>query len=233
MDPILAVAKRHGLVVLEDAAEAHGAEYRGRRAGSLGAIGCFSFYGNKIITTGEGGMCVTNDGALADRLRLLAITAMDPKRSYWHEVIGFNYRMTNLQAAVGVAQVEKMAGFIEKKRQIARWYAEHLAELAKSGPAASSSRGGVGAQRVLDVLRHPERRRPVSRRGEGPAQRSRRGLAALLPPRAYAAALRDRPASARGGASGVARHEPAVRARAWRKPMSSGWRARSPEALEG
>ena len=133
MDPILAVAKRHGLSVIEDAAEAHGSEYRGRRAGSIGAIGCFSFYGNKIITTGEGGMCVTNDGALADRLRLLRDHGMDPKRSYWHEVIGFNYRMTNLQAAVGVAQVKKMAGFIEKKRQIAQWYATRLAGLAKSG----------------------------------------------------------------------------------------------------
>jgi perosamine synthetase len=130
MDPILAVAGRHGLAVIEDAAEAHGAEYRGRRVGSLGVVGCFSFYGNKIITTGEGGMCVTNDGALAERLRLLRDHGMDPKRSYWHEVIGFNYRMTNLQAAVGVAQVKKMAGFIEKKRQIARWYAEALAPLA-------------------------------------------------------------------------------------------------------
>jgi perosamine synthetase len=133
MDAILAIAKRHGLVVLEDAAEAHGAEYRGRRVGALGAIGCFSFYGNKIITTGEGGMCVTNDGALADRLRLFRDHGMDPKRSYWHEIIGFNYRMTNLQAAVGVAQTKKMAGFIEKKRQIAQWYAEQLAPLAGAG----------------------------------------------------------------------------------------------------
>lgn len=133
MDPILAVAGRHGLAVLEDAAEAHGAEYRGRRVGSLGAVGCFSFYGNKIITTGEGGMCVTDDGALADRLRLLRDHGMDPKRSYWHEVIGFNYRMTNLQAAVGVAQTRKLPGFIEKKRQIAHWYAEDLAPLARAG----------------------------------------------------------------------------------------------------
>jgi perosamine synthetase len=133
MDAIMAVAGRHGIIVIEDAAEAHGAECRGRRAGSLGAIGCFSFYGNKIITTGEGGMCVTDSAALADRLRLLRDHGMDPKRSYWHEVIGFNYRMTNLQAAVGVAQTKKIGAFIEKKRQIARWYAEKLAGLAAAG----------------------------------------------------------------------------------------------------
>jgi perosamine synthetase len=133
MDAILQVANGHGLAVLEDAAEAHGAEYRGRRVGSLGAIGCFSFYGNKIITTGEGGMCVTDNAALADRLRLFRDHGMDPKRSYWHEIIGFNYRMTNLQAAVGVAQIKKMLGFIEKKRQIARWYAECLTPLAQAG----------------------------------------------------------------------------------------------------
>src|SRR6058998_2423757 len=133
MDPILDVARRHGLAVVEDAAEAHGAEYRGRRVGALGTVGCFSFYGNKIITTGEGGMCVTNDAALAGRLRLLRDHGMDPKRPYWHEVVGYNYRMTNLQAAVGVAQVKRLPGFVEKKRQIARWYAECLAPLAKAG----------------------------------------------------------------------------------------------------
>jgi perosamine synthetase len=133
MDPILEVARRHDLAVVEDAAEAHGAEYRGRRMGSLGTVGCFSFYGNKIITTGEGGMCVTDDPDLAERLRLLRDHGMDPKRHYWHEIVGYNYRMTNLQAAVGVAQVRKLPGFIEKKRQLARWYAESLEPLAQAG----------------------------------------------------------------------------------------------------
>ena len=133
MDPILELAGRHGLAVVEDAAEAHGAEYRGRRVGALGDVGCFSFYGNKIITTGEGGMCVTNDGALAGRLRLLRDHGMDPKRPYWHEVVGFNYRMTNLQAAVGVAQVKRLPGFVAKKREIARWYEKCLAPLAHTG----------------------------------------------------------------------------------------------------
>ena len=133
MDPILELAERHGLAVVEDAAEAHGAEYRGRRVGALGRIGCFLFYGNKVITTGEGGMCVTNDAALAEHLRLLRDHGMDPKRPYWHEVIGYNYRMTNLQAAVGVAQVKRLPGFIDKKRQIARWYEKSLAPLAQAG----------------------------------------------------------------------------------------------------
>ncbi len=133
MDPILEAAGRRGLAVVEDAAEAHGAEYRSRRVGALGTVGCFSFYGNKIITTGEGGMCVTNDVVLAERLRLLRDHGMDPKRPYWHEVVGYNYRMTNLQAAVGVAQAKRLAGLVEKKRQIARWYVECLAPLAQAG----------------------------------------------------------------------------------------------------
>ncbi len=133
MDAIGDIAARQHLVVVEDAAEAHGALCRGRRVGALGAVGCFSFYGNKIITTGEGGMCVTDSDALAERMRLLRDHGMDPKRPYWHEVVGFNYRMTNLQAAVGVAQVKRMAGFVEKKREIAAWYALALAPLARAG----------------------------------------------------------------------------------------------------
>jgi perosamine synthetase len=133
MDAILSLARRHGLVVIEDAAEAHGAQYRGRAVGAFGAVGCFSFYGNKIITTGEGGICVTDDAALADRLRLLRDHGMDPKRPYWHEIVGFNYRMTNLQAAVGVAQVKRLPEFVEKKRALAAWYAEGLAPLARRG----------------------------------------------------------------------------------------------------
>jgi perosamine synthetase len=136
MGPILELARRRGLAVIEDAAEAHGARYRGRVVGGLGAVGCFSFYGNKLITTGEGGICVTDDAALAERLRLLRDHGMDPKRPYWHETVGFNYRMTNLQAAVGVAQMGKLSGFIEKKRLIAGWYREALEPLARAGRVA-------------------------------------------------------------------------------------------------
>ncbi|MBI1736467.1 MAG: DegT/DnrJ/EryC1/StrS aminotransferase family protein [Candidatus Rokubacteria bacterium] len=131
MDPIMDVARRHRLTVVEDAAEAIGGEYRGRRVGSLGHVASFSFYGNKTMTTGEGGMCVTDDAALRDQLVLLRDHGMDAKRRYWHEVIGFNYRMTNLQAAVGVAQLGKLERFVATRREVASWYAEALADLAR------------------------------------------------------------------------------------------------------
>lgn len=127
MDPIRAIARRHGLFVLEDAAEAHGAEYKGQRVGSIGDIGIFSFYGNKILTTGEGGMVVTRDEALAHRVRQLKGQGMDPKRRYWFPTMGYNYRMTNIQAAIGLAQLEKIDWHIERHRENARWYKELLA----------------------------------------------------------------------------------------------------------
>lgn len=126
MDPIMEIARRHRLVVIEDAAEAHGAVYKGRRVGSLGHIGCFSFYGNKIITTGEGGMLTTNDDELADQARLYRDHGMSRARKYWHEVIGFNYRLTNLQAAVGVAQVERIEMLLEQRAAIADRYHQLL-----------------------------------------------------------------------------------------------------------
>jgi perosamine synthetase len=122
MDEILAIAKRHGCDVIEDACEAHGAEYRGRKVGSLGTIGCFSFYGNKIITTGEGGMLVTNDRSLVETAAMLRDHGMSRKKKYWHPRIGFNYRMTNLQAALGVAQLERIGRIISLKRRNAELY---------------------------------------------------------------------------------------------------------------
>jgi perosamine synthetase len=130
MNGILDIARDHNLYVVEDAAEAHGAEYRGGKVGSFGDISCFSFFGNKIITTGEGGMCLTNNEELAEKVKILRDHGMDPEKRYWHNVIGFNYRMTNVQAAIGVAQLTKINQFIEKKRQIASWYKEGLADLA-------------------------------------------------------------------------------------------------------
>jgi perosamine synthetase len=127
MDPLLALAANHGLAVVEDAAEAHGALYKGRRVGGLGDIGVFSFYGNKIVTTGEGGMVVTDDAALADQIRLLRGHGMSPSRRYWHPVLGYNYRLTNLQAALGVAQMERVDEILASKRRIAETYGEHLA----------------------------------------------------------------------------------------------------------
>jgi perosamine synthetase len=127
MSELQALADKHGLLLIEDAAEAHGAEIAGRRVGGLGRIATFSFYANKIITTGEGGMLTTDDDALTARCRMLRDHAMPPHRRYWHDEVGFNYRMTNLQAAVGVAQMERIDSFIQRKREIAALYREGLA----------------------------------------------------------------------------------------------------------
>ncbi len=129
MDPVMELADQHGLFVLEDAAEAHGAEYKGRRAGGLGHASGFSFYANKVITTGEGGMITTNDAKLADLTTNLRDHAFSSERHFWHKFVGFNYRMTNLQAAVGLAQVEQMAQFVESRRRNAALYSRLLDEI--------------------------------------------------------------------------------------------------------
>lgn len=129
MDPILEVARARGLFVIEDAAEAHGADYKGRRTGSLGDIATFSFYGNKILTTGEGGMVVTKDGDLARRIRLLKGQGMDPDRRYWFPMVGYNYRMTNIAAAIGLAQLENADWHINRRREVARLYKQLLGNL--------------------------------------------------------------------------------------------------------
>lgn len=129
MDAITDIAKENDLRIVEDAAEAHGAEYKGIKTGSLGDIACFSFFGNKIITTGEGGMCITNDDELCEKMRVLRDHGMDPKRKYWHKVIGFNYRMTNVQAAIGVAQLKKIDKLIEIKRKISKTYNSQLKDV--------------------------------------------------------------------------------------------------------
>jgi perosamine synthetase len=117
------------LYVIEDAAEAHGAEYKGRRVGSLGICGAFSFYGNKIITTGEGGMITSNDEDFYERAKYLRDHAMSKNRRYWHTEIGYNYRLTNIQAALGLAQLERIDDLLNKKRQIFEWYSEFLGPL--------------------------------------------------------------------------------------------------------
>ncbi len=129
MDPITAIAEKHDLTIIEDAAEAHGAEYKGRKCGSLGKIACFSFYGNKIITTGEGGMVVTDDDALAARCRSLRDLSHSPKKRFWHEELGFNYRMTNLQAACGVGQLARIEDFLRHKQWMADAYYEQLSSI--------------------------------------------------------------------------------------------------------
>ena len=126
MDPILKLAASRGIAVIEDAAEAHGALYRGRKVGSLGKVGVFSFYGNKIITTGEGGMITTDDAQVAERCRFLRDHAMSPTERYFHPEIGYNYRLTNLQAALGLAQLERVDEFVRRRRDVMRWYREDL-----------------------------------------------------------------------------------------------------------
>lgn len=126
MTALLDVAGRHGLLVIEDAAQAHGATFHGRRVGSIGHAGTFSFYGNKIITTGEGGMLVTRDAAVAARARSLRGHAMDPARVYFHTEVGFNYRMTNIQAAIGCAQLEQIEDILARKQAIADAYRTRL-----------------------------------------------------------------------------------------------------------
>jgi perosamine synthetase len=133
MASLLDLANDHGLAIVEDAAEAHGAEYRmpspelgWRRCGSFGDLSTFSFYANKLVTTGEGGMVLTDDDRLADRLRLLRNLAFRPDRRFLHDELGFNFRMTNIQAALGVAQLERMDHTVARKRAIAERYRSQL-----------------------------------------------------------------------------------------------------------
>lgn len=126
MDPLLAIAKKHGLKIIEDAAEMHGQTYNGKPCGSFGDISIFSFYSNKHVTTGEGGMLVTDDPVLADRCRSFRNLCFKPEQRFVHDQMGWNYRMTNLQAALGVAQLERLSEFVEIKRAMGRKYQDLL-----------------------------------------------------------------------------------------------------------
>ncbi len=134
------LASQHSLFLLEDAAEAHGARFGGRVVGGLGDAACFSFYGNKLLTTGEGGAITTSDAKLAQRVRFLKDHAMSPTQRYYHPEVGYNYRMTNLQAALGCAQVERFSELLQKKARVLGWYREALTgtaiELNPQGPGA-------------------------------------------------------------------------------------------------
>lgn len=129
MDALNELACRHNILVIEDAAEAHGAEYKGRRTGGLGAAAAFSFYGNKILTTGEGGMITTNDQEIARLAWNLRDHAFSSERHFWHKFVGFNYRMTNLQAAIGLAQVERLDELVAARRRNAALYTSLLRDI--------------------------------------------------------------------------------------------------------
>ncbi len=131
MEPIMKLAGKYNLYIIEDAAEAHGAEYVGKKCGSIGHINCFSFYANKIITTGEGGMVVTSDPEFADKCRYYKnlCFSLHGKRDYMHDDLGYNYRMTNVQAALGLAQLENIDKFVERRRNNARVYNKLLRDI--------------------------------------------------------------------------------------------------------
>jgi perosamine synthetase len=125
MDKIVSLCRKHRLALIEDCAESHGATYNGKMTGSFGEMGCFSFYANKIITTGEGGMVTTNDPKLAEKLRLLRNLAFTTPR-FWHPVAAYQFRMTGYQAAMGLVQTKKIEQIIAAKRRVAHAYADHL-----------------------------------------------------------------------------------------------------------
>jgi len=130
MHPLIELAHKHNLLVVEDAAEAHGAEYKGQKVGGLGDLSCFSFYANKIITTGEGGMVLAKHEEHAQRLRSLRNLCFRTDRRFYHTELGYNYRLTNLQAAIGVSQVEQIEEHVTRKRRIGIAYNERLKEIS-------------------------------------------------------------------------------------------------------
>jgi perosamine synthetase len=131
LDALLDIGRQHGIAVIEDAAEAIGSEWHGARAGSLGTFGTFSFHGTKTITTGEGGMFVTNDDALYERVLTLSNhgRSRSQKKQFWPDEIGFKYKMSNVQAAIGLAQIERIDELVGRKRQIFSLYREHIGQL--------------------------------------------------------------------------------------------------------
>jgi len=140
MDEIMKIAKEHNLLVIEDACQAHGAEYKGRKVGTIGNLGCFSFWEDKIITTGgEGGMIITDDDELAEKARFIRHhgemeTKKGKERKYYHSILGYNYRMTEMQAAIGLVQLRKLDSYLDKRRQNADYLTEQLKRFSQIKP---------------------------------------------------------------------------------------------------
>ena len=156
MDSIMDIAREHDLFVVEDAAESHGATYKGRMVGTIGDAGAFSFFGNKIITTGEGGMVVTNNDEIDRHMRILKGQGQDPERRYWFIEKGYNYRMTNIEAAIGLAQLECIEQHIVSKRRVAGWYMKELNGLHEY--ITFQKVCGGGRERLVDVLHLPNKK---------------------------------------------------------------------------
>lgn len=131
MDAINEIAKKYNLVVIEDAAEAHGAEYNGEKVGALGDVASFSFFGNKVITCGEGGMIITNNKSLYEKMKLLKSQGVSAKKRYWHDIVGYNYRMTNMQAAVGLGQLENIEWHLKQRKRVAVLYKQYLGDFGE------------------------------------------------------------------------------------------------------
>jgi len=158
MDALLAVGAKHGIPVVEDAAEAIGSSWHGRRAGSMGAFGTFSFHGTKTITTGEGGMFITNDDALYKKVLTLANHGRAPgqTRHFWPDIVGFKYKISNIQAAIGCAQIERIEELIASKRRVFRYYAERLAYLpVKMNPEPAGTVNGFWMPTIVVDERVP------------------------------------------------------------------------------
>lgn len=156
MDAILDIAKRHNLKVIEDAAEAHGAAWRNKLVGSMGDVGSFSFFGNKIITCGEGGMVTTNDPELYEKMKILRSQGVDPNKRYWHTMVAYNYRITNMQAAVGLAQLENVEWHLAQHQRVAELYKKFLPMLGDKVEVQTVPKEASHVYWMNSVLLSPE-----------------------------------------------------------------------------
>ena len=152
MDAIMEIARSHNIYVIEDAAEAHGATYKGKKSGSIGDICSFSFFGNKIITTGEGGMVTTNSDELANKMRLLKGQGMDPTHRYWFNIVGYNYRMTNIEAAIGLAQLENIDEHMKNRLRVCAAYMKELSNMLDYIEFQSVQKDATHVQWMFSIL---------------------------------------------------------------------------------
>jgi len=196
-------AWKHGLAIVEDCAEAQGAEVGGSPVGSIGEVGCFSLFANKLISTGEGGMCTTQRVSLAANIRELRDHGMDASRPFWHERVGYNYRMTNLQAAIGTVQLKRFGEIVTKRNRVAALYRKHLADIPGIHFPSPPESGSRAVNWLATVLVPPEKRAELIEAALAERIELRgffHPLSAMPPYRAYA---RDCPNSARIAQSGL------------------------------